>query len=145
MARNAAPDTIVELFSRIRADYPQLHMSLQLHHPHVDLLVECPPQAGMRFPLSINLQGDELHLNVGEVFWVEWFPCDRPVVRAEFEAAVRGLLSGEYRVVEFLRDGRPIKAELQRPSGTGWECVCTSATMHFPWPRLTETRILQNS
>ncbi len=36
--------------------------------------LEIPKQPGLDFDVNLNLQGDELHLNAGTGFWLEWFP-----------------------------------------------------------------------
>src|SRR5687768_8019271 len=102
---------ILARFEELRTEFPHLTSSLSTEHAPMDLHLEWPRQAGLSFPLSLSLQGDELHLNAGDVFWVEWFPVDQPDVAAAFFAAVRSLLSGESRIVEHSRRGRCFKAQ----------------------------------
>lgn len=113
--------------------------------PQLALSLAFEVQPGLGFPVSANLQNvDELHLNVGEVFWCEWFPCSDPVVRLEFRQAMQGVLSGEYRVVEFYRKDRAIKAELERPQNGTWTRVARYSTLRLPSFVRPKTRILQN-
>jgi hypothetical protein len=93
--------------------------------------------------VSINLQnGDELHLNASS-FWCEWFPRRKQEVCDRFTEAVRGLLSGSYRIVEHLRNGKAVKAK-QCPDARGWrkEAVWSKVSFSFPWGK--QMQILQN-
>jgi hypothetical protein len=130
-------------FAQIQAAFPNLSMDLDRAHPHVDILVSVPQQPGLDFPVGLNLQGDELHLNVGE-FWLEWFPCTKPAVREAYVEAVGGLLSGTFRILEFYVGQRAVRAELQRPHEGKWRTIGTSYKgFWIPWRR--STRVLQNS
>jgi hypothetical protein len=135
---------ILAKFKELRTELPHLTSTLSTEHPQVDLYLEFPKQDGLSFPVSLNLQGDELHLNVGDVFWVEWFPVDRPDVVATFLAIVRSLLSGEYRVIEYSRRGRCFKAQLQKPQGERWVPVATWGTWHLPGWWRTTGHVLRN-
>ena len=83
-------------------------------------------------------------LSVNGVFWVEWFPCTKPEVARAYAEAVKGLLSGQFRIVEFLQGGRPVKAILQRPTGEGWAVVARWSELHLPLPWGRTQRVLQN-
>src|SRR5512147_425907 len=90
----------IDTFNRIQATFSQLTMTLELHHPHVDINMDIKKQTGLDFDVNLNLQNiDELHLSAGS-FWVEWYPCDEPHKVEEYFSAVKGLLSGEYRIRE---------------------------------------------
>jgi hypothetical protein len=134
---------MVAVFEGIQAAFPTLRMAVQVDHPHVDVNVDIVRQPGLAFDVNLNQQGDELHLSLG-TFWLEWFPCSKPEVVAQYQEAVEGVLSGAFRILEH-RVGRwPVKAQLQRPDGDGWETIGT--TGHWgvvvPWPRTK--RVLQN-
>ncbi len=133
------------ILDRLHRDFPTLRCDTDLEHPETDALATFPRQPGLDFEISINLQGDELHLNAAS-FWVEWFPCTDQRVADQFADAVRGLLSGEYRIVEYLASDQPVKANLQRPRGSGWKTIAryySGPTAVIPW--LRRTRIVQNS
>lgn len=134
---------IVTLFEGIQSAFPNLRMELRADHPHVDLMLDIPRQPGLVFDVNLNLQGDELHLSAG-FFWLEWFPCTDPEIVARYRAAVIGLLSGEYRILEHHVGKRAVKAQLQRPDGDEWETIGTSSGIGglLPWRR--STRVLQN-
>jgi hypothetical protein len=110
----------------------------------VDVALDIPAQSGLLFNVSLNLQNlDELHLSAGAL-WVSWFPCTRPDRASEYVDSVIGLLSGRYRILEFHRGARAVKARLQRPLGGKWETIATRyAIFALPWPRMTQ-RVLRN-
>ena len=86
--------------------------------------MDIPSQPGLLFNVSINLQQDELYLDVG-ARWLEWFPCTDADVVAKFREAVRGVLSGTFRIVERLARrscGEGRVAEAYRAwVGGGWD------------------------
>ena len=134
---------INQLLNDVQNAFPHLKMRLASDHPHVDLNLDIPQQSGLKFNVNINLQGDELHLSAGH-FWLEWFPCSDAGVVETFREAVRGLLSGEFRILEYYRGRRAIKAELQRPSGDGWKTIGTWSALSLPVPWRVTTKELRN-
>jgi hypothetical protein len=131
---------VVALFESFQAAFPQLAMRLDAEA----ISLEISKQAGLDFDMNANLQGDELHLNAGTGFWLEWFPCTDLAVEADFADTVRGLLSGRHRIVEHRRRGEIFKAILQRPTkGGGWQSHGTWMRPTGPAWRTTRT-ILQN-
>jgi hypothetical protein len=138
-----ARSDVITLFEEVRRSFPHLEMVVEQTDPHVDLNMEIPKQPGLRFKMNLNLQGDELHMSVG-AFWLEWFPCDRPEVVSQFRDAVLGIVSGRYRIVEYYRGSRAVRADLQQPDGTGWRTIGSWGRLHltFPWQRTR--RVLQN-
>jgi hypothetical protein len=144
MPKSEAVDVeeVVRLFESIQHAFPQLTMRLERQHEHVELNMDIPRQPGLIFDVNVNLQGDELHLGAGPL-WYTWFPCTDPQRVAEFREAVHGVLSGRFRIVEHLRGRRTVGAELQRPGHDGWEWVGGFRKLHLPLgPR--STRVLQN-
>ena len=135
-----------EAIDRIRSAFPWLLVELAREHPDIHASAELPRQAGLDFDVGINLQNaDELHLTVGEHFWMEWFPCGEQRVFEGFIAAALGVISGEFRVVERYVFGRAVSAQLQRPDGTGgWRAVARWANLGFLLPAPRTTRILRN-
>lgn len=132
-------------FERIRAAFPTLTMKLDLRPEHVDLVLDIPAQPGLSFDVDRNLQNlDELHL-VAKPLWVEWFPCTDPKKVEEYFEAVSGLLSGRFRILGHWRGKRTVRAELQRPDGSGWKTVANWLTLSalIPWPRKS-FKVVQN-
>jgi hypothetical protein len=134
---------MIRLFEEIRDAFPELVMRLEHNPANVDINMDILQQPGCAFDVNLNLQGDELHLSAG-AFWLEWFPCTRPDVVQAYREAVDGLLGGAYRIRERYRGGRPIKAELQKPHGTGWQTIGTWYGWAWPIPRRTVEKILHN-
>jgi hypothetical protein len=118
-------ETALSTFEKLRGTFPALSMNLDLRPAHVDVAMDIPAQPGLCFEVHLNLQNlDELHL-VASAFWCEWFPCTNPKKVERYIEAVSGLLSGEFRILEHWRGRRPVKAQLQRPSGSDWENIAT--------------------
>jgi hypothetical protein len=111
---------------------------------YVDVSAEIPAQPGLSLPVSLNLQNeDELHLNAAGL-WVSWFPCTKDGCVEDFVGAVCGLLSGKYRVVEFYRGARLVKAALQRPEAGDWANIRGRLRLHLPFGAKS-MRVLQNA
>ena len=130
-------------FESIQVAFPHLTTTLDTGPGNVDVSLEIPKQPGLDFDVVVNLQGDELHLNVGSNFWLEWFPCTNEGVEAGFFESVHGLLSGRFRIVEHHRRGKAFKAVLERPTDRGWESNGTWMRPHLPVGQPT-TIVLQN-
>ena len=139
-------EPISKLFGEIQRRFPHLGMKFQFNHPEVDLNLDIPKQVGLEFDVNVNLQGDELHLSAGH-FWMEWFPCTNPRVIEKWREAVYGVLSGEFRIIEYYRGRRAVEAELQCPDAQGWKRIARSAHVSFflPWPWHVTTRELRNA
>lgn len=118
-------------------------MTLDTEPDDVDVSLEIPKQPGLDFDVFLNLQGDELHLTAGAIFWMEWFPSTDEAVEADFSESVRGLLGGRWRIVEYHRGGKASKAVLQRPINGGWETRNTWHSPRFPLGPVTRI-VLQN-
>lgn len=147
MAATAETEQFDRVVWKLREQFPGLRMRVFVDpHEYVQAAADIPPQEGLDFGLQFTLQGDELHLHVGGSFWVEWFPCGDEVVADEFFAAVAGIISGRYRVVEYILADAPVKAQLQRPiDGGRWEKVATWSSLGalIPWRR--SQSIIQNT
>jgi len=142
--RKGEREKFMQVVETIRNEFPNLQSELALEHPQVEAMFTLPAQAGLKFEVSINLQNcDEFHLNAGS-FWCEWFPCSEQEVCDRFVNAVRGLLSGSYRIVEHHQFGSAVKAELQRPESGKWRNVAVwSKFFAITWG--SKTQVLQNS
>ncbi len=137
-------NAIIKLFEDIKKCYPHLEMKIDVNHPHVDLMMDIPKQGGLSFGVNLNLQNvDELHLSAGH-FWLEWFPCTKPEIVAEFKEAAHGVLSGKMRILESYRGQRAVKAELQEPSNGSWKTIGTWSTFSIPFPWQITKKELQN-
>lgn len=95
---------------------------------------------GVRFPepfdyATITIAFDSLFLR---------FVRGRGIV-GKFAQALRGVLSGEFQVVEYRRGKRVIKAQLQQPSGTRWKTIATWSKLRFPSLVGANTSTLRNS
>lgn len=134
---------IIQRFESIGTAFAQLTMTLDTQPGNVDASLEIPKQPGLDFDVSINLQGDELHLSAGDYFWLEWFPCTDESVETDFFESVHGLLSGRFRIVEHHRRGKAFKAVLERPITHGWESHGTWHSPSLPIGPITRT-VLQN-
>jgi hypothetical protein len=145
--RNAqCVDIAREVFQQVSLSVV-LRSSIQVEpSPELALTLDFEVQPGLLFPVSANLQNvDELHLSVGTGFWCEWFPCDDPAVTNAFRQAIEGVLSGDYRVIEFYRKNRSFTAKLQRTENGAWRTVATSTSIRFPSLTKARTSILQNT
>ena len=126
---------------------------LRAHHPSLQIDEVMPPfrsahlpiQQGLRFAISLSAQRDELHLSVGDLFWVEYFPSSKPGVAEEFEARVMGLISGECRIVESYIGARGVSAGLECRQESGrWKRRATWRTLRSLLPIRRRERVLHN-
>jgi hypothetical protein len=137
-----ARDIARTVFDEIRESFTDLS-TRQSESFEGEPQLEIPEQPGLRFDVTLYLYGDVLNLCAGQ-FWREWFPCSNPEVVSRYVEAVLGLLEGRFRIVEHSRNGRVLKAFLQRPSGPRWQNLSRHYHgLSLPWPK-TEQRILQN-
>lgn len=145
MKRQVDRQKIIDLFQEIQETFPHLTMKLEQDHPHADLNMDIPGQDGLKFKVNLNLQGDELHLSAGEMFWLEWFPCTDDQVVANYREAVFGLLSGKCRILESYVGTHGCKAQLQMPDGSDWKVIGNSASGFWLLvPFFRSTQVLQN-
>jgi hypothetical protein len=130
----AQPDTIEiaeRAFATIHERFPNLTMTRHPEDP-VEISIRLPIQPGLKHFVWLGLQnGDELHFQV-EHFWLEWFPCTDPQKVAAYVDAVCGFLAGTYRVLEHLREGDCIKAQLQAPEAGSWRTIGTWNKLRLP-------------
>lgn len=117
----------------VRREFPHLEMKGNHDPPHVDAEAVLFAQPGLDFAVELDLQTDDLHLGVSR-FWFEWFP----------RAALRGILSGEYRIRESFVFHSFVAARLQRPDGAGWKAVATHANLRAFLPLPRSHRIVRN-
>jgi hypothetical protein len=133
-----------EAFREIQSRFPGLRLVEDSSVP-VELNVDIPVQAGVIYPINLNLQNrDELHFSVGH-FWLEWFPCSSEEKVCAFIDAVSGFLAGRYRILEHYRGRRCVKAELQKEEPEGqWSTFGTYSRLSIPLPWRKQYRVLIN-
>jgi len=140
--------TALQLFEGLRAEFPGLRIEIDPNDPNVEISVEIPQQPGLDFRVHLDFQNtDELHLCAGDVFLCSWFPSSDPEVLNRYRDAVLGVVSGQYRIVEYWRWGRGVGADLQAPGPAGWRRVARSrlgllAALPLRWG--TAERVIQN-
>ena len=139
-------DLTRRLFEQIRAEFHYLSASVDVRPVSPSILsLTFNSQSRLPFQVVATLQSDELGLGIGDGFWCEWFPCTDNEVAGRFAQALRGVLSGEFQLVEYWRGERIIKAQLQQQYGTGWKTIASWSKARFPsWARAT-TRTSRNS
>lgn len=139
----------LRLFEDLRSELPGLRIEINPDDPNVEISVEIPQQPGLAFDVHLNFQNsDELHLGAGDVFWCSWFPSSDAEVIKRYHEAVLGVISGQYRIVEYRRWGYRVRATLQAPGPEGWQTVARSAAgflslIPFRWGE--RDRVLQNN
>ena len=123
------------VFEEIRSSLPSLKIEPYPQNLNVEVGILIPVQNGLHFPIQLYLTADELHMTAGNGFWLEWFPATDAKVIEDYRVAAVGLLSGQYRILEYLRGHRLVKAQLQRPSGIKWRTVGTwfGTSWWVPW------------
>ena len=113
-------DAVIKSLRELQAAFPTLSMKLD-EHPRFDLLATFPRQPGLTFDISVEMEGDVLHLTVGQHLVLELWTHNHPERITEAIDDVRGLLAGGYRVVLYRQGETVVGAELQTP--TNWEVV----------------------
>ena len=136
----------LEALNKFRSIFPALEMELNEQDPNVDIMLTIPEQKGLDFTVYLNLQNiDELHLSVGDL-WMCWFPCTDPENCEDYINTVKGLISGEYRILETLRGNKVVKAQLQIPMNGEWVSR-SSGLMTFKLPAFKKKtfNVVQNT
>ena len=133
-----------QIAEQIHAKFPTLQLDISTEDPNVDWVIDIPEQPGLKFRCQLNCQGDELHMSVG-CFWLEWFPDNDEKIRNAFIDAILGVISGKYRILEYVRWGHEVGAELQAPEGNSWKTIGNSSKGILPRNWLSRTRALQNA
>ena len=129
--------------NNIKATFPNLATIDDLDNKNVDLSVNIPRQAHLDFDINLNLQTDELFIST-EYFWGSWFSIKDSEVVDLYLEAVKGLITGDYRIVQYWNNNKLYKSHLQKPVGQTWETVYTAREKTiFPWTKLTE-KVIRN-
>ena len=129
----------------IQAGFPHLEMSLDDDDPNVDINMDIPAQLGLEFDINLNLQNiDELHLVVGKL-WMCWFPCTEKENAGDFIDTVNSLINGETRILEILKGGKVVKAQLQYQINDEWISKSSGLlTFKLPSFRRKSFNVVQN-
>ena len=124
----------IEIFDAILAEFPTFRVEREFGD-FTSVEIRIPVQPGIKFNCTLALSNvDELGFGV-EQFWDNWFPCTDQRVTDAYMKAVRGYLRGEFKVVEYYRRGRCVRAELLEPVGATWQRVSSydlSLFLAFP-------------
>lgn len=131
-------------FKNIQDFFPNLSMTWDYNDKNVHLSMDILKQNGLDFDINVNLQNnDELHISTSYI-WCQLFSAESPDVVETFLNAVKGLISGEYRIQQFIKDNKVYKSLLQRPENDQWVTVYRHHhKISFPWTSLEEN-IIQN-
>ncbi len=120
VTRVTRPLQIIHLFQQIAADFPELETTVNNDDTSSPAVLAIPEQPGISRRILAYLQDDHvLFLCIGPV-WLTWNHCENLIVREEFFLTVTGLLSGQYRYIEYCRGNEVIKARIERPRGGRW-------------------------
>jgi len=136
----------LEALNEVQEHFPNLKMILNENDPNVDIMLDIPQQQGLGFDVNLNLQNvDELHLTTGKL-WMCWFPCTEKENKEDFMNTVLGLILGKCRILETLKGGKVVKAQLQLSMDGKWVSK-SSGMMTFNWPsfRKKSFNIVQNT
>jgi hypothetical protein len=70
--RKTEIDRFEQVLALLLREFPHLQVHVERDNPNVEVAAYISVQPGASIPVSINLQNaDELHLNIGDHFWVE--------------------------------------------------------------------------
>jgi hypothetical protein len=140
-------ERIQQALTLLREEFPHLRVFEDWSRGDDEVWITIPPQPGLGFEIGMGFQSrDELNLSVGAHFWVEWYPCGDADVFRRYIMAVRGVLSGEFRIVESSIFGKTVGAELQRPLARHeWQHVAGWANLGCLLPLPRSRHIVQNT
>jgi TATA-box binding protein (TBP) (component of TFIID and TFIIIB) len=135
----------LDAFNKIKSHFANLKIIEELSDNNVDLSFNIPKQQGLDFDINLNLQTDELHMST-EFFSGSWFPIKHPEVISLFIDAVKGLITGDYRILQYWNGNKLLKSYLQKPADKDWKTICkANNSITFPWTNLTELIIRNTS
>lgn len=145
MAEQSYKEFARRLFSAVQADFAGLQGRISEDPiPQIQLELLFDVQPDLIFSVAAMLQGDELCLSVGEHSFGEWFPCTDAGVVEQYRRCLIGVLSGEIRLIEFSRNGRVFKAQLQKCSSGTWRSTATWMRLRWPSLRSAEIHVRRN-
>lgn len=135
----------MEALRNVQSLHPKLVMQIDENNPNVDINMDIPVQSGLDFDINLNLQNiDELHLSVGKL-WMCWFPCTEVENSRDFVQTISGLIKGRYRILETIKRGKVVKAQLQYQQNGSWVSRSSgSLTFSFPSLGSKSFKVVQN-
>jgi hypothetical protein len=110
----------------------------------VELSMDIPKQNGLDFEINLNLQNDdELHIST-DYIWCQLFSAESDELVDMFYESVLGIIKGEYRILQFVKNDKVYKSFLQKPNGEEWETIYRGhERIRMPWIKVQEN-IIQN-
>jgi len=131
-------------FKEIQNDFPNLTMIMDYDNENLDLSIDIPKQNGIDFEINLNLQNeDELHIST-DYIWCQFFSADSEELVKKFYESAIGLINGEYRILQFVRNDKVYKSFLQKPNGNNWETIYRGyERIRMPWTTVKEN-VIQN-
>lgn len=137
-------DIVEKKFKEMQNQFPNLLMTLDYDNNDVDLAMDIPKQNGLDFEINLNLQNeDELHIST-DYIWCQFFSADSEELVEKFYESAIGLINGEYRILQFVKDDKVYKTFLQKPKEDDWETIYTGyERIRMPWIKVKKN-IIQN-
>lgn len=137
-------DIAEKTFKEIQNHFPELTMTMDYEHEHVDLSMDIPKQNGIDFEINLNLQNeDELHIST-DYIWCQLFSAESQELVDFFYESVLGIIKGEYRILQFVKNDKVYKSFLQKPNGEKWETIYRGyERFRLPWTKVSEN-VIQN-
>tara|TARA_R110001592_G_scaffold239559_3_gene499504 strand:+ start:593 stop:1063 length:471 start_codon:yes stop_codon:yes gene_type:complete len=137
-------DIAEKTFKKIQSYFPEMIMNMDYKHKHVELSMDIPKQNGLDFEINLNLQNDdELHIST-DYIWCQLFSAESDELVDMFYESVLGIIKGEYRILQFVKNDKVYKSFLQKPNGEEWETIYRGhERIRMPWIKVQEN-IIQN-
>jgi len=132
-----------EVVAMVRQEFPHLEMKVSREHRVVDAYAFLPSQPGLDFDVHLDLQGDALSMCVVGL-WAEMFPCGKPRIFDSIMLAVRGVLSGKYRIRKSYAGSHVTAIQLERPENGRWIPVATDYKWGWLIPMRRTHKFVQN-
>ncbi|SHH06935.1 hypothetical protein SAMN05443549_1155 [Flavobacterium fluvii] len=119
-------------------------MIMDYDNENLDLSMDIPKQNGIDFEINLNLQNeDELNIST-DYIWCQFFSADSEELVNKFYESVIGLINGEYRILQFVKNDKVYKSFLQKPNGNNWETIYRGyERIRIPWTTVKEN-VIQN-
>lgn len=113
-----------DAINKIRSHFGDLEIIEEFNDKYLDLSFNIPRQLGLDFDINLNLQTDELHISM-EFISASWFSIKSPEIVDLFIDTVKGLITGNYRIVQYWNKNKLIKCCLQKPAEAKWKNIAT--------------------
>lgn len=132
---------------KLQAAFPKLTMQIDAHPPF-DFLARFLRQPGLTFDIALEMDSDELHISVDQHLVLELWTHNHPERIAAAIDDIRGLLTGEYRVVVYREGGTVVGTDLETPGSNGWAVVAgwwDASKMAASQRQKLSTQVLHNA